>query len=169
MDWPPLPDYGCIVRWPADGQGFIHPDDVPIATRCFPSERVFRRDLFDGVYYHYSYGPLRFRLRPTMWLKVEAEGIDVGDQVETTGLGMERELFVARIKGMYFVRQKGRILYRLTRSDNLVPGLFASHQLRLITDKTNLRPGDTEYPEPKSIGSGETLSNWESIDPPESG
>ena len=56
MEWPILPDYGCIHRWPQDGQGFIHPDDVPVATRCFPSERVFRRDRFDGTYYHYSYG-----------------------------------------------------------------------------------------------------------------
>ena len=104
-----------------------------------------------------------------MLFRSAGEGIDVGDQVETIGLGMERELFVARVKGMYFVRQKGRILYRLTRSDKLVPGLFASHQLRLITDKTNLRPGYTEYPEPKSIGSREPLSNWESLDDPEPG
>ena len=31
-----------------------------------------------------------------MWLKVREEGIDVGDQVETIGLGLERERFVAR-------------------------------------------------------------------------
>ena len=162
MDWPPLPDYGCIIRWPQDGQGFIHPDDVPIATRCLPSERVLRRDRFDGVYYHYSYGTLRFRLRPAMWIQVKAEGMDVGDQVETIGLGLERELFVARIWGMYFVQRKGRILYRLKRSGNPVPGLFAAHQLRLLTDKSNLRRGDMDHPQPKWNGSGELLSDWES-------
>jgi hypothetical protein len=149
MEWPQLPDYGCIVRWPQDGQSFIHPDDVPVATRCFPSERVLRRERFDGVYYHYRYGSLRFRLRPVMWLKVTTDGIDVGDQVETTGLGLERELFVARVWGMYYVRQKGRILYRLKRNGSKVPGLYLANQLRLITDKTQLRPGDMDHPQPK--------------------
>lgn len=162
MDWPPLPDYGIIARWPSDGQGFIHPDDVAIATRCLPSERVLRRDRFDGVYYHYSYGSLRFRLRPTMWLQVQSDGIDVGDQVETTGLAMERELFVAHVWGMYFVRRKGRILYRLKRGDNKIPRLYAAHQLRLISEKANLRRGDMDHPQPKWDGTGETLTDWES-------
>ena len=46
------------------GDKDCHPEDVVIARRCFPSERVFRRDLFDGVYYHFTYGRTRFRLRP---------------------------------------------------------------------------------------------------------
>ncbi len=90
---------------------------MPVATRCFPSERVFRRDRFDGTYYHYSYGQIRFRLRPSMWLRVQPDGIDIGDAIETTGLAMERELFVAQVWGMYYVRRKGCILYRLRRGD----------------------------------------------------
>jgi len=155
MQWPPLPDYGCIARWPEDGQAFIHPDDVPIACRCLPSERVLRRDHFDGVYYHFSYGPVRFRLRPTMWLKVKADGIDIGDVVETTGLGLERELFVAQIWGMYYVARKGCILYRLRRGSTRVPQLYTAGQMRLITDKTTLKPGDTIHPEPKWSGTAE--------------
>ena len=139
MDWPPLPDYGCIPRWPQNGQGFIHPDDVPTATRCFPSERVFRRDRFDGVYYHYSYGSVRFRLRPSMWLKVDSDGIDVGDQVETVGAALERELFVAEVWGMYFVQRKGCILYRLRRGENHVPRLYTAKNLRLLKDKRKVR------------------------------
>lgn len=157
MDWPILPDYGCIPRWPQDGQAFIHPDDVPIATRCFPSERVLRRDRFDGVYYHYAYGSLRFRLRPCMWLKVTADGIDIGDQVETTGASLERELFVASVWGMYFVRRKGCILYRLRRGDTTVPNLYTARELRLLTDKSQIRPGDTIHPVPKWSGDGELL------------
>ena len=152
MQWPQLPDYGCIPRWPQAGQGFIHPDDVPIAMRCFPSERVLRRDHFDGVYYHYSYGAARFRLRPVMWLKVKAEGIDMGDWVETTGVGLERELFVAQIWGMYYVRRKGRILYRLRRAETKVPRLYAAEQLRLLTDKSTIRSGDHGHPAPKWSG-----------------
>lgn len=155
MDWPVLPDYGCIVRWPHEGQGFIHPDDVAIATRCFPSERVLRRDRFDGVYYHYSYGTVRFRLRPSMWLKVAYDGIDIGDTVETTGLGMERDLFVAQVWGMYYVQRKGCILYRLRRGDVTVPNLYFADQLRILNDKSKIRPGDTVYPTPKWSGDRE--------------
>ncbi|NNE00081.1 MAG: hypothetical protein HKN47_22400 [Pirellulaceae bacterium] len=152
-----FPQYGCFPRWPEDGQGFIHPDDVPVATRCLPSERVFRRDAFDGVYYHYRYGTLRFRLRPCLWLKVNADGIDVGDSVETTGVSLERELFVANVWGMYYVRRKGCILYRLRRNDSLVPRLYPRHQLRLLTDKSKVRQGDVEYPTPQWSGKADTL------------
>lgn len=152
MDWPQLPDYGFIPRWPQDGQSFIHPDDVAIATRCFPSERVLRRDRFDGVYYHYSYGSLRFRLRPCMWLTVKHEGIDIGDTVETTGTSMERELFVARVWGMHYVRRKGCILYRLRRNNTTVPNLFLAQNLRLLTDKSTIREGDTVHPAPRWSG-----------------
>ncbi len=159
MDWPPLPDYGCIPRWPQNGQGFIHPDDVPTATRCFPSERVFRRDRFDGVYYHYSYGSVRFRLRPSMWLKVDSDGIDVGDQVETVGAALERELFVAEVWGMYFVQRKGCILYRLRRGENHVPRLYTAKNLRLLKDKRKVREGDTIHPAPKWSGAGDFLED----------
>lgn len=158
---PPLPDYGIIPRWPQDGQGFIHPDDVPTASRCFPSERVFRRDLFDGVYYHYRYGDTRFRLRPCMWLPIKAEGFDIGDSVETTGVGLERELFVAQIWGMHFVRRKGCILYRLRRRESLVPQLFHAAQLRLLTDKSRVRPSEITHPEPKWNGQGERFEGLE--------
>ena len=155
MDWPPLPDYGCFPRWPEDGQGFIHPDDVPVAMRCLPSERVLKRFRFDGVYYHYAYGNVRFRLRPCMWLSVKSDGIDIGDQVETVGAGLERELFVAEVWGMHFVRRKGRILYRLRRADSIVPRLYTNDQLRLLTDKSTVRQGDFEFPEPRWKGSNE--------------
>ncbi len=157
MQWPVLPDYGCIPRWPGDGQSFIHPDDVAIATRLFPSERVFRRDRFDGVYYHYSYGPIRFRLRPSMWLKVQPDGIDIGDEVETVGVGLERELFVGHVFGMYFIRRKGQILYRLRKAGVLVPRLYPANQMRLLTDKATVRQGEVMHPTPKWFGQGEKI------------
>ncbi len=145
---PQLPDYGCFPRWPENGQGWIHPDDVTTVTRYVPSERVMRRERFDGTYYHYRYGAVQFRLRPCLWLRVKAEGIDVGDPVETTGTGLDRELFVAEVCGMYFVRRKGRILYRLRRSGFLVPQLYTADHLRLLVDKSRIRSGEMEHPAP---------------------
>lgn len=148
MQWPQLPDYGCFLRWPENGQGFIHPDDVPIVTRMIPSPRVLKRLSFDGTYYHYSYGQLRFRLRPAMWLPVRSEGIEIGDQVETKGVGLEREQFVATVWGMYYVQRKGCILYRLRRVDQVVPKLFAGEHLRCLTEKTSLKPSTSRYRQP---------------------
>lgn len=152
MQWPPLPDFGIIPRWPIDGDDFIHPDDHDAATKCFPSERVLRRESFNGTYYQYSYGKLRFRLKPIMWLKVDHEGIDMGDQVETIGLGLERELFVASVWGMHYVRRKGCIAYRLRRGDQRVPKLYTRDQLKVLTDKETVKEASFDYPEPQWKG-----------------
>ncbi len=155
MDWPPLPDYGCFPRWPADGDDFIHPDDRSIASKYIPSQRVLRRERFDGTYYHYRYGKFRLRLLPTMWMKVAFEGLDIGDEVETIGRSLQRELFVANIWGMYFVARKGCVLYRLKRGDMPVPRLYAAKDLRLLTDKSKVSERTFDYRAPKWNGTGD--------------
>lgn len=157
--WPPLPDYGCFEHWPADGVAFIHPDDIATVSRMLPSGRVLCRHRFDDTYYHYRYGEIRFRMRPTMWSKLKHEGIDIGDEVETTGLGLERERFVARVWGMHFVRRSGRILYRLKRADGSeVPKLHLREEFKLLTDKQRIRPGFTQYPVPRDNGTADKIA-----------
>ena len=155
LQWPVLPDYGCIFRWPDSGVDFIHPDDREVARHCFPSERVFRRAKFDGEYYHYRYGEVRFRLKPIMWLKVRDEGVDVGDQIETIGLGLERDRFVAQVWGVYYLRRKGRIVYRLKRADQDVPRLYTREEIKVLTDKAKVESHDIEYPTPRWVGETE--------------
>lgn len=157
IDWPPLPDYGVFERWPQNGTGFIHPADVAVATRCIPSRRVLRRERFDGTFYHYRYGRVQFRLRPAMWSRVKHEGLDVGDDIEVISLGMKQDPFVGRVFGMHFVRLEGCIFYRLKNAaDEEVKRLYKRSDLRLLSDKTNLRPSDTLYPVPKCTGSRTT-------------
>ena len=149
MQWPQFPDYGCFLRWPENGHGFIHPEDMATVRRLMPSPRVLKRTQFDGTYYHYRYGPLGFRLRPAMWLQVSHEGFDIDDRVETVGVGLERERFVATIWGMYYIQRKGCILYRLRRGDQLVPNLYPADQMRLLESKAKLGPAHTKYRQPK--------------------
>lgn len=159
--WPPLPDYGCFFRWPADDASFIHPSDVAVVTKLIPGERVLRRFHFDDTFYHYSYGRYRFRLRPAMWTAVKHEGLDIGDEVETTGLGLERERFVARIWGMHFSRRHGQILYRLRSGDgSAVDRLYAREHLLTLTEKRRVKPGDTVYPVPKALDKRDRVA-WE--------
>ncbi|MCM2373202.1 hypothetical protein NB063_21535 [Rhodopirellula sp. ICT_H3.1] len=149
-----------MPRWPENGQEFIHPEDVSLVSRLIPSERVLRRDSFDGAFYHYRYGDLSFRLRPCMWLPIQGEGLDIGDEVETVGLGMERDLFIGVINGMYYVRRKARILYRLRRGDQTLNKLFVQEHLRLLTNKQRVRQGEIEHPTPTWNGAGERITDW---------
>lgn len=157
MKWPQLPDYGCIHRWPENGCGFIHSADVPVAKQLFPSDRVFRRDAFDGTYYQCTYGRTQFRLRPCLWLPIRWDGIDVGDEVETTGVGMARELFVATVSDMIYAHRKRCILYRLRRCDSTIPTLFTASDLRLLADKSKVKPNRSIHPAPKWNGQGDRL------------
>lgn len=155
MDWPPLPDYGYFPRWPQDGDEFIHPDDRKIASSFIPGGRVLRREKFDGTYYHYRYGQTRLRLRPAMWRRIKHDGIDIGDQVETIGMVLERELFVATVWGMHYVARKGCILYRLRRGELAVPRLYSANNLRLLTHKERVGEPTYDHPPPKWEGQGD--------------
>lgn len=155
-----FPQYGLMPRWPENGEGFIHPEDVAIVSRLIPTERVLRRDSFDGQYYHYRYGVLAFRLLPCMWLPIAGEGLDIGDDVEVMGVGMERDLFVGVITGMYYVRRKGRILYRLRRGVQTQQRLHLREHLRLLSEKQLVRPGEIEHPVPTWNGAGERITDW---------
>jgi hypothetical protein len=93
-----------------------------------------------------------------MWLRVAAEGFDIGDVVETVGIGLEQELFIAEIVGMYYVPRKGCLAYRLKRSGRLMPGIFLSKQMRSVKDKATVRPGETIHPVPTWNGAGKRVS-----------
>lgn len=149
---PPLPDYGVFLRTPADGHDWFHPEDEPLIRGLIPSNRVFCRYHFDGEFYHFRYGSTQFRLRPCLWLPVAGEGIDIGDQVETIGVGMQVELFVSEVVGMHFSQRDRRILYQLA-SHPISDRMFTHDQLRLLADKSELRPANTFVHVPRGIES----------------
>ena len=94
MPLPPLktdPKYGCFLRWPQDGNDWLHPDDVALARTMIPSGRVFRRDGSDGEYLADAYGDITLRVRRTLWQEVDPEGFDIGDWVEVLSRGMRNE------------------------------------------------------------------------------
>jgi len=148
MKWPQLPDYGCLLRWPHGGD-VIHPDDVFAASYCFRTVSVFRRDAFDGTHYHCVYGDLRFRMKPCLWLPIRFEGISIGDLVETTGVGMTREIFVGTVETMEYAVEKSHISYKLKRGDMTYHEQYVVSDLRLLDEKVELRPRDDFRLEPE--------------------
>jgi hypothetical protein len=145
---PTLPDYGVFLRTPADGSQWIHPEDHATVIGLIPSHRVFCRFRFADGFYHFRYGATVFRLRPCLWLPVRGEGFDIGDRVETTGVGLSQELFVSEITAMLFDDRASEIRYQLARTP-ISGKLYSGGQLRLLSDKTQLRPSDTIHPVPK--------------------
>ncbi len=136
---PQFPDYGAFLFWPQEGHAWIHVDDVVRVRELIPSDRVFRREAFDGTFYRLRYGSMVIRLRPCLWQPVQGEGFEIGDQVETVGVGMVRDLFVARITEIRYDRRRQRTHYQLTRADQVVPGRFVADDLRLLSGRTVLR------------------------------
>ncbi len=148
---PELPDYGTFPRWPADGDQWIHPDDMQLVLSLIPGNKIFRRDEFDGTFYHYRYGDIHFRLQPCMWLPLENEGIDIGDMVETKGLGLERELFIGTVTEAIYADEEGACMYRLTRGETIDDRLYVAHELQVLNNKTKLQIGTTEHPKPQWV------------------
>jgi hypothetical protein len=146
---PELPDHGTFPRWPAEGTAWIHPEDRSIVMHLIPSDRIFKRERFDGTFYHYRYGDTRFRLKPCMWLPLADDGVDVGDLVETIGLGWERELFIATVNDALYSADEGRCVYRLVRVGAMEDDrVFGRDEFRVLSDKTKLREGTTKHPTP---------------------
>lgn len=137
-----LPDYGVFLHWPQPGVDWIHEDDVDLVSSLIPSTRVFRRDSFDGTFYHLRYGDKQFRTQPVMWLSVDGEGFDVGQWVEIASLGLSREPFVGQILEVRYDRRAQRIRYTVRRSDMTQPTKYTADQLKSIADRNVLRDSD---------------------------
>ena len=155
---PRFPQYGCFLRWPQSGVGWVHPEDAALATRIVPSGRVLRRESFDGTFYHHRYGQYRLRTRPTMWLPLPGEGAELGDEVEVIGRMFERELYVGHLAAMVLVPRKGRVLYRLARAGVLGSRWYLREHFRVLEVKAKLRPGgEVRHPVPQWNGAGQRV------------
>jgi len=149
---PELPDRGSFPRWPAEGTAWIHPDDRATVMHFVPSDRIFKRERFDGTFYHFCYGEIRFRLKPCMWLPLADEGVDIGDLVETIGFAMERELFVGTVSQALYSAEEGRCVYRLTRAGTMDDErLYGREEFNVLTEKIKLREGTTRHPTPQWV------------------
>ena len=111
------PKYGVYLRWPLDGEDWIHPEDVEAVKRVIPSRRIFRREDIDLEYAMLSYADLQLRVRPTMWIEVASDGYWVGDQVEVKSQLGRREPMIATIRDIHWDPDRGRIQYFLQNGE----------------------------------------------------
>lgn len=126
------PKYGIYPWWPEDGDAWVHPDDVPIARRVIPSERVFCRDGREGPYVVMRYGNLRLRVRRTLWLEVPGEGYRVGDWVEVMSKGSQNEFRTGRIREMLWHAKSQSIRYQIEQAGQPIETLYSADDLRPV-------------------------------------
>jgi hypothetical protein len=132
---PPLktdPKYGCFLRWPQDGNDWLHPDDVSLARTIIPSGRIFRRDGADGEFHRLRYGTIMFRARPALWQEVPNEGIDIGDWVEVLSHGMRNEPRTGVICDMLWDVRKRGVRYQIRENDVPIADLYTREDLQRV-------------------------------------
>lgn len=145
------PDYGCILRWPQPGMDWIHPDDREFAEQWVPSRRVFRRESFDGEYYHLRYGSLRLRIKPCLWWKVAAEEIEIDDQVEVLSQLGKAEPLIGQVCEKMFDPHQGRIFYLLRNREVQLVREYSLHELQRLNMRPQLRAPTFEH-QPQRLG-----------------
>jgi hypothetical protein len=125
-------EYGVYLWWPGDGQAAFHPDDRKLATKLIPSRRVFLREDYQDGYTVLVYGSHRLRIRPSLFLPVEAEGLDIGDQVQVLSrCGQNRPFIGYVVHRLWHIRAK-RIEYLVRREDRTVRRLYLAEDLEAI-------------------------------------
>jgi hypothetical protein len=139
MAAPPLktdPKYGYFPRWPQDGNGWLHPDDVAVARAMIPSGRVFRRDGTSGEYGLLHYGDVTLRVRPALWQEVEPEGLEIGDWVEVLSRGMLNEPRTGVIREMLWDENIRGLRYQINEGGQPVDQLYAREDLQRVEPVT---------------------------------
>ena len=126
------PRYGYYPRWPEDGDEWIHPQDVEVTRKMIPSFRVWRSDRNDGPFAIVSYGEIHVRLRPSIWIQVAGEGIDIGDWVEVKSRLQKNTYQIARVCEMRWDVYQRCIAYRVQGNQYTIPTSYYRADLRPI-------------------------------------
>lgn len=141
MAAPPLkidPKYGYFPWWPENGNDWVHPEDVAVARAMIPSGRIYRRDGESGSYVVLHYGPIRLRVRRTLWCEVEPEGFEIGDWVEVRSRGWHNTPRTGTIREMFWDDHTRTIRYQVLENDLPIENLYAADDLRHVDPTQSL-------------------------------
>ena len=143
---PDLPDFGIYLRWPMDGDDWIHPDDLELARQLIPSRRVLSRQRWDGEYYHLHYGHWRLRVKPSMWLRVPDIDLEVGQQVELLSCHFRNDPAICRLTEILYCPVSQRFQFYLRGPALKLVKTFNRDDLRPLHVRHELREGYYQHP-----------------------
>ncbi len=127
------PKYGHYPWWPEEGDAWIHPDDIALARKLIPSQRIWRRDGHADGYSRISYGDRRLRVRYAMWVESRYEGFDVGDLVEILPHGLLNETHTGHIREVLWDEHEGGVRYQITTSEGtLLEHVYTAHDMKHV-------------------------------------
>lgn len=135
MTTPPLksePKYGYFPWWPEDGDAWVHPEDVATARGMIPSQRVFRREGTSGGFLVLHYGVVQIRVRPTLWIEVEPEGLEIGDWVEVLSRGMRNAARTGIICEMLWDERERRMMYQISEAGQPIAELYSREDVKPV-------------------------------------
>ncbi len=128
-----VPDrFGVYLRWPQDGNDWIHPEDVELTNQLIPGRRIFQRHALDGDYSKYTYGEHSIRLKPTLWLEVESDGYLVGDRVEIRSQMGKRDPSIATIEDVLWNQHEQFVEYTLVVNGTTLPTSFRFAEIQPV-------------------------------------
>ncbi len=121
-----------LLRWPRDGDGWIHPEDRRLANSLLPSNRVFRCEEVEGPYNVLTYGDRVIRVEPVLWLEVPDEGLRVGDQVEVLSRMGKNWPRVGFIREVRWLDTRQSIVYQVRERRCEIPTQYAAEDMRRV-------------------------------------
>ena len=126
------PRYGYYPWWPQDGEDWVHPEDVAIARRMIPSQRIWRHDGDAGPFIILHYGDVRIRVRPTLWKEVRGEGLEVGDWVEVLSRMGKNKYRIGRIREVVWDDHTRAIHYQVEDHRQPIASWYTRRDLRPV-------------------------------------
>lgn len=126
------PKYGYYPWWPENGNQWLHPEDVPLARRMIPSQRVFRREGVHGKFLVLHYGELKLRVLRTLWQEVQPEGFEVGDWVEVLSRGKKNTFRTAVIREIIWDKTTSCLRYQVRENDKPIENFYSADDLRHV-------------------------------------
>ena len=126
------PRYGYYPWWPEDGNDWLHPEDVELARRMIPSQRVFRREGEQGPFVVLFYGEMRLRVLRTLWQEVSSEGFELGDWVEVLSRCGHNEPRTGTIREMVWDERARALRYQLLDNGQPISKFYSVDDIRHV-------------------------------------
>ena len=124
--------WGVYTTWPEEGLHNVHPEDLWLAERLLPGNRIFQRRDLDGDYNLLTYGRHQIRVRPTLWVETPEPPFKLGEQVEVRSQLGRLTPQIARIHQVFWNAHSRRIEFELARFGRRIPGKFSAGDLRAV-------------------------------------
>ena len=131
--------HGVCQWWSEEEPFFIHPEDVETARDFVPGNKVLRREECTNFadrelgYTTFSYGDLRFRALPLIWLEVLSDGFELDDLVQVKSQHGKRDRVIGRICDIKWNRLKRITEYFIAVNEQPSDRVYNADELQPVT------------------------------------